>query len=250
MFFFMSLARLNRMMFQVEVAAYGVYRAQRALERAQKDYREAVREFGPTSEEAREAMDRVMDAEIGLEMAHYRVKEAAESQILAWGMLIFGSVPTLLRAVGDSIIAMKELMIAHELGALGALKHATALKFLKYGIVGIAVAAAMYAGYMALTAQATADAESAVRDYERRLGPHSVIGSLELATKKAVEFRKKLEEVGGRRAIGGLGDIGVNYQTVTINIYNPQIRGREDIRELKRQLETLHFYGIRRRGAL
>jgi len=249
MFFFMSLARLNRMMFQIEVAQYGVYRATRALQRAQRDARETILEYGPASQEARDAMERVKDAQMALRMAHERVREASEAQLYAWMMLIYGAVPTVLRTM-ELIVVFRSLSVAHHIASIKALAHATSLAFLKWGIIGVGIAAAMTAAYIAITAKQMEHATESAKRFEGALGPRSVIGTAKRTIETLKDLREEMVRVGWVPRAPELGQIRPTVSMVTINIFNPQLTRREDIRELRRQLEIVYFRGLRRRSRL
>jgi len=246
MFFFMSLSRLNRMMFSIEVAQYGVYRATRSLEKAQKRYLEMLREYGPAAEETIEASESVKDAQMALRIAHMRVREATESHIFAWGMLIFGTIPTLLRAVSDVTVSLWGLSIAEIFATKATIKLALAKLFLRYGIFAIIAGLAVLTAWLYMSSKAASVATESMEKFENRLGPHSVMGMLKETQEEIGVLEKQLS----RLEAPEIGRIRATRETniVTINVINPQVRSRRDIVELRRELEKTFIRYYRARG--
>lgn len=112
MFFFMSLARAQRQALNVKSAQLALIRSSIRLQEAQETVRRFQEAGIISGERYREAILRLREAELGLELAQDRLKTAIMTQFYAWLMLAFGSFPTVIRGISDLVFSLIWLFYA------------------------------------------------------------------------------------------------------------------------------------------
>jgi len=279
MFITMAWARMRRQTFAIERSMYSVRVAYRAVQRANKELREAMWEYGAGSEEVRAANERLRDAQERVRVAEEGVRMQVEMSILAWQMLIFGTVPTVLRAataiterftdVWNSImlnVAATEGKIItdwKQVGVLGVLKgmiHAVNAAL----ITKLVLVSALTLGFMALSfaisqffvQRQLRQFEERMRDMRKEFGlteqaltGRSLVEAIQVTTEA---FR---ELVGVERVALRPGEVArlgayVNVRTLNVGQINviATVRREEDIRRIRRELEDLFLRGYIGRG--
>lgn len=98
MFVSMSFARLTGSQARAQAGALTLTRAYRQVYEAQKKLREVTMEYGATSEEAKEASERLREAEINLRIVREQVRASLIQERLAVVMLYAGAIPVMINA--------------------------------------------------------------------------------------------------------------------------------------------------------
>jgi len=249
MFITMSIARVSRMQYSLIRANMRYRRTLRRLNRAERERQEALRLFGPLSEQYIEASERLEEAQISVKEAEIAVMAASQQIQYAWGMLFFGMIPTIIRFLSSLFVAIKHVTIAEWLEAKATMGVAWAKHMLIFGLIG-AVAAMGYFIYM------MAEMERQMREaYDELTQLSHGLEDLPVKHGSPIEIKTKwggwislpeIAEVGGRLE-EGLG-IRQSITSYTVNIYNPAVQRREDILALRRELESLFIRGFSARG--
>lgn len=276
MFLVMSFARLRR-------ATFSVNRATRSLEKAYRDQREIEQEavrtrrmFGATSEEARLAQERLIDSNERIIASEEAVRSAVEQRIYATWMLIFGTIPTLLRFGVEVFTTTLLISLAHSSAATSAGEQAAANTGLigsLLGLLGIetsllavekvrlairtaliastVVGIAVIGGMIAMMKYAESESNRLIADTKRL---SKELGKLPMKKGSPLEIKTRwggwieVPEILETPRIAGRVET-TKIDNVNINLKGPFfIREEADIYKIRRELEKLFMSGYLSRG--
>lgn len=140
MFAMMSLARFKRSALAVESSNLGLLRSGMSLIRAQQELERYQMAGIVTGTRYAEALFSVKDASMGAKLAEDRLRQSIENRNLSMLMMVFGTMPTLIRSATDIFRISLKLTIARQLETEATWQQVVANMILKNSELSVAAA--------------------------------------------------------------------------------------------------------------
>jgi len=282
MFITMSFARVRRQQQALERGMYSYRKALVAVRRSQRRVTEAILEFGYGSEEAQAAQEAYEESIMRVRMVEEQMRAQVEQTTLAYMMLAFGTIPTLLRVGSELFTRFLQLFLSMKLNETQSWKSAIAQAFLGDSMLAASAKASalgtsiMYAAVamglltggvtlltFALSQWYLQNQLAAVEDRMKKLRREFNLTEIELTRRSLVDSLyqttdafKELSKASNQFITrpGQLGRLGATISFRALNIgsiqINATVRREEDIRKIRNTLEDLFIKGYYRRGGL